>query len=53
MIIELTNEESNLLKLLLLEELEQVNGLIEMSDLNDKEELKSQTDIMKAIINKL
>ena len=53
MIIELSNEESNLLKLLLLEELEQVNGLIEMSDSNDKEELKSQTDIMKAIINKL
>ena len=39
MIIELTDEESKLVKLLLSEELEQINGLIEISDSNYKEEL--------------
>lgn len=53
MIIELSNEESKLLKLLLSEELGQVNVLIETSDSNDKEELQAQAEMMKVIIAKL
>lgn len=53
MIIELTNEESKLLKWLLSEELEQLNVLIDTSDYNDKEELQAQAEMMKVIIAKL
>lgn len=51
--IELTKDEARLTKLLLEEEIEQINELINNSDDKDKEDLISQVNMMKAIIAKL
>ena len=51
--IELTKEESNLVKMLLLEELEEISNLIKMVDPSDKEELKTQEALIKSIVAKL
>lgn len=53
MCIELTKEEIKLTRMLLEEEIEQINELINNSNGNDKEELISQANMMKAIIAKL
>ena len=53
MIIELTENEAKLVKMLLLEEVENINQLIEEVNNNDAAELKEQTNIMNDVINKL
>ena len=53
MTYELTEKEAKVTRMLLIEELDQVNQLIEESDRKDKKELTKQVEIMKAIIDKL
>ena len=53
MTYELTEKEAKLTRMLLIEELDQVNQLIEESDANDKKELTKQAEMMQAIIDKL
>ena len=53
MVIELTEKEAKLVKMLLLEEVETINQLIEEVNHNDAAELKEQTNIMNDVINKL
>lgn len=53
MIIELTEKEAKLVKMLLLEEVENINQLIEEVNNNDAAELKEQINIMNGVINKL
>ena len=53
MIIELTEKEARLVKMLLSEEVETINQLIEEVNKNDAAELKEQVNIMNDVINKL
>ncbi len=53
MTYELTEKEAELTRMLLIEELDQVNQLIEESNENDKKELTKQAEMMQAIIDKL
>lgn len=53
MTYELTEKEAKLTRILLIEELDQVNQLIEESDRKDKKELTNQAKMMQAIIDKL
>lgn len=53
MTYELTEKEAELTRMLLIEELDQVNQLIEESDANDIKELTKQAEMMQAIIDKL
>lgn len=53
MTYELTEKEAKLTRMLLIEELDQVNQLIEESDANDKKELTKQAEMMQTIIDKL
>ena len=53
MTYELTEKEAKLTRMLLIEELDQVNQLIEGSDRKDKKELTNQAKMMQAIIDKL
>lgn len=53
MTYELTEKEAKLTRMLLIEELDQVNQLIDKSDANDKKELTKQAEMMQAIIDKL
>ncbi len=53
MTYELTEKEAKLTRMLLIEELDQVNQLIEKSDAKDKKELAKQAEMMQAIIDKL
>lgn len=53
MVIELTKEEANLTKMLLKEELLQVNELINLEEGEDKKNLIAQALMMKSIIDKL
>lgn len=53
MTYELTEKEAKLTRMLLIEELDQVNQLIEKSDADDKKELVKQAEMMQAIIDKL
>ncbi len=50
---ELTKKEAKLTRMLLIEELDQVNQLIEKSDANDKKELTKQAGMLQTIIDKL
>lgn len=52
MTYELT-KKAKLTKMLLIEELDQINQLVEESEANDKKELKKQAEMMQAIIDKL
>lgn len=53
MTYELTEKEAKLTRMLLIEELDQVNQLIEESDRKDKKELTNQAKMMQVIIDKL
>lgn len=53
MTYELTEKEAKLTRILLIEELDQVNQLIEESDRKEKKELTNQAKMMQAIIDKL
>ena len=53
MIIELTEKEAKLVKMLLSEEVETINQLIEEVSKADANELNGQVKIMKSVINKL
>lgn len=53
MTYELTEKEAKLTRMLLIEELDQVNQLIEESNRKDKKELTNQAKMMQAIIDKL
>ena len=53
MTYELIEKEAKLTRMLLIEELDQVNQLIEESDRKDKKELTNQAKMMQVIIDKL
>ena len=53
MTYELTEKEAKLTRMLLIEELDQVNQLIKKLDANDKKELTKQAEMMQSIIDKL
>ncbi|MCR5114025.1 MAG: hypothetical protein K6A63_08830 [Acholeplasmatales bacterium] len=53
MIIELTEKEAKLVKMLLSEEVETINQLIKEVNRNDAKELNGQVKIMKNVIIKL
>ena len=49
MTYELTEKEAKLTRMLLIEEIDQVNQLIEESDANDKKELTKQAEMMQQL----
>lgn len=53
MIVELTEKEAKLVKMLLSEEIETINQLIEEVNEKDAAELKGQVKIMQNVINRL
>ena len=53
MIVELTEKEAKLVKMLLSEEIETINQLIEDVNEKDAKELKGQVKIMQNVINRL